>query len=85
MNSRSDGINLKQGATNTVFKIQDSISTQDGFIENDTLGFYDFLVQGKDFLNEPTIADAILDRLVPKAHRVELMGKSLRTKSENLF
>lgn len=37
-----------------------------------------------EYLNEPTIADAILDRLVPKAHRVELTGKSLRTKSKNL-
>lgn len=37
-----------------------------------------------EYLNEPTIADAILDRLVPRAHRVDLKGKSLRTKSENL-
>jgi len=37
-----------------------------------------------EYLNEPTIADAILDRLVPKAHRIELKGKSLRTKSDNL-
>jgi DNA replication protein DnaC len=37
-----------------------------------------------EYLNEPTIADAILDRLVPKAHRVELTGKSLRTKSDSL-
>jgi len=31
------------------------------------------------YLDEPTIADAILDRIVPKAHRVDLKGKSLRT------
>jgi DNA replication protein DnaC len=30
------------------------------------------------YLADPTIADAILDRLVPKAHRFELMGKSRR-------
>lgn len=33
-----------------------------------------------EWLNDPTIADAILDRLVPKAHRLELKGKSLRQK-----
>jgi len=36
-----------------------------------------------EYIAEPTIADAILDRLVPKAHRIELKGKSLRTKSEH--
>ena len=30
------------------------------------------------YIDEPTIADAILDRIVPKAHRIELKGKSLR-------
>jgi DNA replication protein DnaC len=37
-----------------------------------------------EYIAQPTIADAILDRLVPKAHRVELKGKSLRKRSENL-
>lgn len=37
-----------------------------------------------EYIDQPTIADAILDRLVPKAHRVELKGKSLRKRSENL-
>lgn len=32
-----------------------------------------------EYLAEPTIADAILDRIVPKSHRIELTGKSLRT------
>lgn len=32
-----------------------------------------------DYLAEPTIADAILDRIVPKSHRINLTGKSLRT------
>ena len=36
------------------------------------------------YFDEPTIADAILDRLVPKAHRSELKGKSLRTKSKHI-
>lgn len=36
------------------------------------------------YLDEPTIADAILDRLVPKAHRIELKGKSLRRKSKHV-
>jgi len=31
-----------------------------------------------DALGEPTIADAILDRLVHNAHRIELRGESLR-------
>lgn len=31
-----------------------------------------------DYLAEPTIADAILDRIIPKSHRIELKGKSLR-------
>ena len=30
------------------------------------------------YLDQPTIADAILDRIIPKAHRIELKGKSLR-------
>ena len=37
-----------------------------------------------EYLDEPTVADAILDRIVPKAHRVELKGKSLHKRSEHL-
>jgi hypothetical protein len=29
-------------------------------------------------LGEPTVADAILDRLVPEAYRLELTGASMR-------
>ncbi len=36
------------------------------------------------YFDEPTIADAILDRIIPKAHRLELQGKSLRTKSKHI-
>jgi len=36
------------------------------------------------YFDEPTIADAILDRIIPKAHRIELKGKSLRKASKNL-
>ena len=32
----------------------------------------------------PTLADAILDRIIPKAHRIELKGNSLRKRSEHL-
>lgn len=32
-----------------------------------------------EYLAEPTIADAILDRIIPRSHRIELKGKSLRT------
>ena len=34
-----------------------------------------------DYLGEPTVADAILDRLVHGAHRIELRGESLRKAS----
>ena len=36
-----------------------------------------------EYLDEPTIADAILDRIVPKAHRIDLKGKSLRAPLDN--
>jgi DNA replication protein DnaC len=36
-----------------------------------------------DALGEPTIADAILDRLVHNAHRIELQGDSLRRLQED--
>lgn len=36
-----------------------------------------------DFLNEPTIADAILDRLLENVHRIELEGESMRKKQAN--
>ena len=31
-----------------------------------------------DYINEPTVADAIMDRLVHSAHRIELKGESMR-------
>ena len=31
-----------------------------------------------DYIGNPTIADAVLDRLVHAAHRIELRGESLR-------
>ena len=31
-----------------------------------------------DYIGEPTIADAILDRLLENSHRIELEGPSLR-------
>lgn len=33
-----------------------------------------------EYINEPTIADAIMDRLTAGAHRIELKGESLRRK-----
>ena len=38
------------------------------------------VAQWYDYINGPTIADAILDRIVPKAHRFDLKGSSLRSK-----
>ena len=32
------------------------------------------------YLNEPTLADAIMDRLSGAAHKIELKGESLRKK-----
>ena len=34
-----------------------------------------------DYINDQTIADAIMDRITAKANRIELMGKSLRKSS----
>ena len=36
--------------------------------------------QWYEYIDEPTIADAILDRIVPKAHRFDLKGTSLRNR-----
>lgn len=33
-----------------------------------------------DYINEPTLADAILDRIVHRAHKVEMRGESMRKK-----
>ena len=35
-----------------------------------------------DYINEPTLADAIIDRLTANAHRVELKGESMRQKNK---
>jgi DNA replication protein DnaC len=37
-----------------------------------------------EYLDEPTLADAILDRIIPKAHRIELKGKSRRKNLKQL-
>jgi DNA replication protein DnaC len=31
-----------------------------------------------DFINDPTLADAILDRLLHNAHKINLKGESMR-------
>jgi DNA replication protein DnaC len=40
------------------------------------------VAQWYDYLAEPTIADAFLDRLLHQAHRIELKGESLRKKTK---
>lgn len=35
-----------------------------------------------DYINEPTIADAIMDRLTASAHRIDLQGESMRRKKQ---
>lgn len=37
-----------------------------------------------DFIGDPTLADAILDRLIHNAHKLELKGESMRKKKSNL-
>lgn len=37
-----------------------------------------------EYLNDPTVADALLDRLLSGAHRIELTGESMRKKEKNL-
>ena len=37
-----------------------------------------------EYLGEPTVVDAVLDRLLNNAHRVELMGESLRKNGKDL-
>ena len=34
------------------------------------------------YINEPTLADAIMDRLSGSAHKIELKGESLRRKNQ---
>jgi DNA replication protein DnaC len=36
-----------------------------------------------EYINEPTMADAICDRLTANAHKIELKGESLRKKKNN--
>ena len=36
-----------------------------------------------EYINEPTLADAICDRLTANAHKIELKGESLRKKKNN--
>ncbi|WP_026752096.1 ATP-binding protein, partial [Sediminibacterium sp. C3] len=36
-----------------------------------------------EYINEPTLADAICDRLTANAHKIELKGESLRSKKLN--
>lgn len=37
-----------------------------------------------DYIGEPTIADAILDRIVHRAHKIELRGESMRKLKESV-
>jgi DNA replication protein DnaC len=36
-----------------------------------------------EYINEPTLADAIMDRMTANANRIELKGESLRTRKNN--
>lgn len=42
------------------------------------------LASWHQYINESTIADAILDRIIHQAHRIDLQGESLRKNRENL-
>ena len=41
------------------------------------------VLQWYDYIAEPTLADAIMDRLMQHVHRVELKGESMRKKQKN--
>ena len=36
-----------------------------------------------EYINEPTLADAIMDRMTAQANRIELKGESLRTRKNS--
>lgn len=38
-----------------------------------------------DFIGDPTVADAILDRLIHRAYRIEMDGPSMRTSATNVL
>jgi len=38
-----------------------------------------------EYINDPTLADAILDRLTANAHRIELKGESLRRRKMKTY
>ena len=40
------------------------------------------IAQWYNYIKEPTLADAIMDRLTANARRIELKGQSLRRKSK---
>ena len=46
-----------------------------GILCNNADGFYWY------FLDEPTLADAIMNRMTAKSHRIELVGESRRKKN----
>jgi DNA replication protein DnaC len=39
------------------------------------------VLQWHDVIADPTLADAILDRIIHNAHRIELKGDSLRRRA----
>ena len=41
------------------------------------------VAQWFDYINEPTLADAIMDRLMQQVHRIELTGESMRKSKKN--
>jgi DNA replication protein DnaC len=42
------------------------------------------IISWHDYLNDPTVADELLDRLLANAHRLELKGESLRKTRQKL-
>lgn len=40
--------------------------------------------QWHDYIGEPTVADAILDRIVHSSHKIELRGESMRKSTESI-
>jgi DNA replication protein DnaC len=68
---------LDQAARNDLLEVIDDRSTSKSTLITSQLP----IEQWHAWLNDPTVADAILDRLVHRSHRIALKGESMRRKS----
>jgi hypothetical protein len=52
-----------------------------GLIPSNAVAELDAARQWHEIIGDPTLGDAILDRVVHRAHRIELKGESLRKRN----